>query len=288
MVEVMTRPSVEKIVARTRVVFSPPFIYNRLNEAINHPRTSVKDIAKIINEDQGLSVRLLKLANSPLFGYFAKVDTISRAVTIVGTQQLRDLALAAWVMGVFKGIPEDLMNMSMFWRHSIACGIFSRNLAAYLREPNVERFFVAGVLHDLGQLVMCVTIPETVAEMIGRSGAQQELHHLTERQELGFDHAELGGAFLKAWNLPMNIVEPVGFHHSPSRARKFPQETAIIHLAETLCQALDIGFSGERFVSPIEREAWDRLGIPANMLTDIIKQSEPQIEDIFAILAEDK
>ncbi len=280
--------TVGRILDRTRTVCSPPFIYSRLNEAISHPQTSIKEIAQIINEDQGLTVRLLKLANSPLFGYFSKVDTISRAVTIVGTQQLRDLALAASVMGVFKGIPQELMNMSAFWRHSVACGIFSRNLAVYLRESNVERFFVAGILHDLGQLVMCTTIPETVARLLELSRSKQELHHLTERQELGFDHAELGGALLNAWKLPINIAEPVAAHHSPDAARKFPLEAAVVHLADIFCQAMKFGFSGELYVSPLHAKAWERLGIPVNMLETIVQQSEPQIEEVFSILAEDQ
>jgi HD-like signal output (HDOD) protein len=286
MVELKPPFSAEQIIARTRTVCSPPFIYSRLNEAINHPRTSIKDIAQIINEDQGLTVRLLKLANSPLFGYLSKVDTISRAVTIVGTQQLRDLALAASVMGVFKNIPEELMSMSLFWRHSVTCGIFSRNLAVYLREPNVERFFVAGMLHDLGQLVMCTTIPGTVTQLLDSSRDNKQLHHLTERQKLGFNHATLGGALLNAWKLPVNITEPVACHHAPDDARKFPLEAAVVHLAEIFCQAMKFGFAGEEYVAPLQPKAWERLGIPVNMLSTIIHQSEPQIEEIFAILTE--
>src|ERR671924_2002332 len=89
--------TLERLVDETSTVYSLPFFYERLNEAINHPRSSVADIARIITEDQGLTARILKLANSPMFGYFAKVDSITKAVTIIGTQQLRDLALAASV-----------------------------------------------------------------------------------------------------------------------------------------------------------------------------------------------
>ncbi|MGE3550531.1 MAG: HDOD domain-containing protein, partial [Geobacter sp.] len=157
------------LVDRTSTVYSLPLFYERLNEAINHPRTSIDDIAKIITEDQGLTARLLRLANSPLFGWFGKVDSINKAVTIIGTQQLRDLALAASVMGVFTGIPPELMSMTSFWRHSVACGIIARTLATWRREPNVERFFVAGILHDIGQLMMATTIPPVVMELMQQS-----------------------------------------------------------------------------------------------------------------------
>ncbi len=276
----------EHIVKRTETICSSPDIYNRLNEVINHPRASLKDIARIINTDQGLTVRLLKLANSPLFGYFSKIDSINRAVTVVGTQQLRDLALAVSVMGAFKGVPENLMSMSLFWRHSVACGVFSRNLGVYLREPNVERLFVVGILHDLGQLVLCSAIPETVAKLLKQSLSNQQLHHLTERQELDFDHADLGGALMEAWQLPENIVEPVVCHHHPNRASKYPLEAAIVHLADIFCQAMEFGCSGERYVSPLQPNAWERIGIPVNMMATIIRQSEAQIDETFAILSE--
>ncbi len=286
MTEMRPPITISRILDRTRTVCSPPIIYTLLNDAIGHPRTSIDDISRIVNDDQGLTVRLLKLANSPLFGYFAKIDTISRAVTIVGTQQLRDLALTASIMSSFKSIPEDLMNMAMFWRHSIACGIFARNLAIYLRESNVERFFVAGMLHDVGQLVLCSTTPETVANLLATSTCEQALHHQTERRALGFDHADLGGALLEHWKLPHNIAEPVACHHSPTNARRFPLESAVVHLAEIFCQALDFGFTGERYVTPLQNSAWERLNIPVNMLETIVQQSVPHIEETYQILSE--
>ena len=119
--------TLDLLVEETSTVYSLPLFYERLNEAINHPRCSTYDISRIITEDQGLTARLLRLANSPMFGCYAKVDSITKAVTIIGTQQLRDLALAASVMGIFRDIPEDLLNMTSFWRHSIACGIIARH-----------------------------------------------------------------------------------------------------------------------------------------------------------------
>ncbi|BBA71005.1 HDOD domain-containing protein [Geobacter sulfurreducens] len=278
--------TMEWIVDRTRTVYSLPYFYERLNEAINHPRSSIDDVARIIIDDQGLTARILKLANSPMFGFFSKVDSISKAVTIIGTQQLRDLALAASVMDVFKDIPRELMDMVLFWRHSIACGIVARNLAIYLRESNVERFFVAGILHDVGQLVMCTAIPEKVSEVLARNRLESRFLDATERDALGFDHAALGGALLRAWKIPATINEPVAYHHEPGKAEHFSLEVSIIHLADIICQALGYGASGEGGVPLLDPAAWDRLGVPVSILTTIVKQSEPQVEETFAILVE--
>jgi len=280
------RYTVQWLVNHTNTVYSLPLFYDRLNEAINHPRTSVNDIGKIITEDQGLTARLLRLANSPMFGYFGKVDSISKAVTIIGTQQLRDLALAASVMGIFKGIPEDLMSMAGFWRHSIACGIIARSLATWRREVNVERFFVAGMLHDIGQLIMATILGDLVKEMIEKSRSEDLLYFDVERDRLGFDHAEAGGALLKEWKIPANITDPVTYHHNPSRTDMFPLEASLIHLADIICQAFEFGQSCEQLVPPLDGSAWDRLGMSPDQLWVILKEVEPQIDETFSILSD--
>ena len=279
--------TIEKLISETRTVYSLPLFYERLNEAINHPRSSISDIAKIITEDQGLTARLLKLANSPMFGYYSRVESISMAVTIIGTQQLRDLALASSVIRIFRGIPEDVINMASFWQHSISCGIIARSIAAYLREINVERFFVAGILHDVGQLIMYSVIPETVWKVLETSKEIDQPYYLTEYDQLGFDHAQVGGELFKTWKIPASIHEPVFSHHAPCRAAQFPLESAILHLSDIICQAMEFGHSAEWCVSSLDEDAWNRLNMPVSMLSTVLKQSEPLIEETFAILMEE-
>jgi HD-like signal output (HDOD) protein len=275
--------TLEWLVNETAEVYSLPLIYERLTDIINHPRCSIADIAKVITEDQGLTARLLRLANSPMFGCFSKIDTIGKAVTIIGTQQLRDMALAMSVMEVFAGIPEELINMKSFWRHAVACGIVARTLATYRRETNVERYFAAGILHDVGQLVMCVAVPEIVREILVSCGEKQSLCFRGEQERLGFTHAAVGGALLSTWKIPQSIVEPVARHHTPSKAEHYPIGAALIHLADIICQAFEFGSSGDRLVPPLEPTAWEHLAIPAGALPLIMKQIEPQLEETFAI-----
>lgn len=277
--------TIERIVEETSTVYSLPLFYEHLNEAINHPRSSIDDIAKIITEDQGLTARLLRLANSPMFGCYAKVDSITKAVTIIGTQQLRDLALAASVMGVFKDIPEELLTMSSFWRHSIACGIIARSLAVYRRESNVERLFVAGMLHDVGQVVLATARPDATRKILEEQRETGKFYLALEQERLGFNHADLGGALLKKWKIPSSIGEPVAFHHNPGSAEQFRLETALIHLADIICQAMEFGQGAELSVPPLDESAWDRLGLQPNMFETVLKQSETQISETFAILS---
>lgn len=277
--------TIDRIVEETGTVYSLPLFYEHLNEAINHPRSSIDDISKIITEDQGLTARLLRLANSPMFGCYAKVDSITKAVTIIGTQQLRDLALAASVMGVFKGIPEELLNMASFWRHSIACGIIARCLAVFRRESNVERLFVAGMLHDIGQVVLAAARPEITRDILEIQRDTGRYYLEVEQEKLDFNHAELGGALLKKWKIPASIGEPVAFHHNPGSAEQFRLETALIHLADIICQAVEFGQGAELSVPPLDETAWERLGLSPNMLGTVLKQSEIQISETFDILS---
>jgi putative nucleotidyltransferase with HDIG domain len=276
--------SIDSLLRGVSAVPSLPLFHARLDEAINHPRSSIADIAKIISEDQGLTARILKMANSPLFGYFSKIDTIGQAVTIIGVQQVRDLALAISVMGLFKGIPEDLITMEMFWKHSIACGLTARILATSQRESNLERFFVAGILHDIGRLVMFITIPELCREMIEISRRDDKLLYDLEREQLGFDHGDVGGTLLRRWKLPARIVEPVEFHHSCLQAGQYPREASILHLADVIAHALEFGSSGDVRVPRLDPQAWERLALSPNLLKSLITQIDTQFSETIKIL----
>jgi len=279
-------PTIESIVDKTQAVYSLPLFYDRLNEKINHPRSSLADIGRVISEDQGLTVRLLKLANSPLFGYHSKIDSITRALTLIGTQQLRDLALAVSVMGSFSGIPNELIDMKSFWKHNIACGILSRSIATFRREVNQERFFVAGMLHDVGILVMCTAIPDAVRGILLERRQHGGLYYVSEQNSLGFGHGAVGNALLAKWKIPLNISEPIACHHSPASALKYPLEAATIHLADIISHTMGHSLTADWRVPPLDNAAWDLLDIPVNQLDTIIRQSETQIEETAAILSE--
>jgi HD-like signal output (HDOD) protein len=157
-------------------VSSLPMIHVRLDEAINNPKKSLADIANIIREDPGLTARLLRIVNSAFYNFPTKVETISQAVTIVGNQQLSALALATSAMNMFRGIPGNLVSMDSFWRHSVGCGLAARVVATYRREPNAERFFVAGMLHDIGRPVLYSKISDDAREAILLAKADRGLY----------------------------------------------------------------------------------------------------------------
>jgi len=279
--------SPEALIAGDARVSSLPTIYTRLNEAIGQPRTPLSQIADIISEDAGLTARLLRLINSAFYGFPSRIETVSRAVMVVGAQQISDLAFATSVIRLFDGIDPGLVNMESFWKHSLACGVAARVLAAYRREANVERFFVAGVLHDIGRLVIYQKLPTEARDALARGATEAELLHAAERTVIGYDHAAVGRALLHAWKLPPSLQEVVAYHHAPREARRFPDETAIVHVADVIAHTLRLGNSGERFVPPLDGDAWDRVGLPASRLSAVADEVDRQFGESVAMIRPD-
>lgn len=253
-------------------ISSVPDVYARLREALDNPRSTYSDMADIIARDAALVGRLLKIANSSFYGFPSKVDTISQAITIIGTQQLCDLVLATSVLKSFKKLPKDLVSMESFWRHSVACGLAARVIAVYRREANVERFYVAGLLHEIGRLVIFENMPDLARKALERQENAHEFLHHAEKEILGFDHAGAGGAVLKEWKLPDSLVESVAFHHQPCEADKYPVETAIVHFADIFACAMRLGTSRECYVPSVDPVAWERIGLPVSQLPFIWNQ----------------
>jgi len=266
---------------------SLPIVYGQINETIKKPTSSAYDIGNVISKDAGLSARLLKIVNSTFYGFPSKIDTLSRAVTIVGTRQLSTLALGMNIINVFKDIPSDLIDMKSFWQHSIGCGIAARIIAGYKNIQNIERLFVAGLLHDIGRLILYSSIPIHARNALLKAKYADSLLHKEEHEIMGFDHTKIGGLLLKKWKLPISLENNVTYHHIPQES-KDPLEPAIVHLADIMTNALGMGSSGERFVPPLDPDAWQCIGISANTLALAITQIDRQIEEIVQFLFSDE
>lgn len=266
---------------------SLPFIYIKINEAVNNPRSSIEDISEIISGDPGLTSRLLRLVNSAFYGFPSKIETVSRALLMVGTQQIRDLALATSVMSLFKGIPGRLVSMESLWRHSVACGLAARMLATVRqRKTNVDLFFTAGIIHDIGRLVIYKKIPETAQRMILRCKANKEPLYVVEKEELGFDHSDLGHMLAQSWNLPPSLKEVLACHHYPWEAKQYPIETSVVHIADYVAHAIQLGDSGEQYIPPLNENVWELVGIPASIISTTSDQLRHEFEDVVQSLWE--
>jgi len=266
-------------------VTSLPGVYLRLSAVVSDPRSSAADVGRVIAEDPGLTARLLRLVNSAMYGFPSRIETVSHAISIVGTAQLQDLALATSVIRLFASVPADIVSMESFWRHSVACGVAARALASRRRETNVERYFVAGLLHDIGRPIMYLKAPAQAREAIERARGRGEPLFASEQHQFGFDHSHVGHALLELWKLPPSLREAVLLHHHPERAQRFPVEAAVVHVADLITNALGLGSSGENLVPPVVPEAWERIGLSPAMIPDVVDEVERHYESAVRIMA---
>jgi len=257
-----------------------PDIYFRISEVLRSPRSSAAHIADVVGKDTSLSTRLLRLVNSAFYGFPAKIDSIPRAIAILGTNELTTLAMGISVVERFKGIPAGLMDMKRFWTHSIACGVIARILAASRVGLSEERFFVAGLIHDVGRLVLFKKLPHQATETLRLARYSGIPLHEAEQAVLGFDHAQVGGRLLKEWKFPSSLQLPVVHHHQPMAALN-TLDPSILHLADLFAVALRLGATGSAMVPRLEERAWEALGQSPSIIAPTISQAERQIHEIY-------
>ncbi len=266
----------ERIVTNVLKVAVLPAVAVKFSEAIRDPLTSNQDLENIVSEDSALAAKVLMIANSALFNFPSKIDTIAKAVSIIGHNQLSDIILSCSIVAMFKNIPQDVIDMDMFWRHSISVATASRLLAAVRQENNIERFFTAGLLHDIGKLIIFVDVPSYAAKVIERCSETNELMFRVEKEILGFDHAKLGAMLLKKWKLPEDVVSSVYYHHMPSISSGDIIGPSAVHIADIITHSLQFGSSGERFVPEFSHKAWSALGLDTDVLGSLIEQLHVQ------------
>lgn len=274
----MMKLDVESVLNLSDQITTLPALYNQINKAVEDPECSFLEIVKLIGGDSVFSAHLLRLANSSFFGFSSQIETITHAVTVIGMAEIRDLVLAVMVTRQFQGIPRELIDMKAFWFHSIACGLTAKVIATYRHMPSKERLYVLGMFHDLGRLLFFLNFAGPIKDILLRVKEEKVSFHQLEREIIGCDHAEVGGALLKRWNLPESLIEPVACQHDPSKAIHFPVETAILHVADIIAHALMLGVSGDPFVCPLDSKAWKKIGLPVSLLPDIVNQVDLQFQ----------
>lgn len=263
-----------------------PDVYLRINRLIEDPNSSSTDIARAVSQDASFTVKLLKLANSALYNFPSTVDTVAKAVTIIGTSQVRSLALSLSVASSFEGLPNDLVSMRNFWKHSLLTALAARLLCKEARRCDADALFTAGLLHDIGELIIFNRLPEQAKQaLLAVLDSQEELSvPEAERQIIGFDHSDVGAALARQWNLPAVLLECIAWHHAPERAEKYPREAALIHIANSLAQLAEVDSLDLDDAPPIAAAAWSATGLDSEVVEPVVRGAQAaftEIEQLF-------
>jgi HD-like signal output (HDOD) protein len=273
-----------ELVARVRHLISLPDVYLRVRDLVNDPQSSLAEVASVIAHDPGITARLLRLVNSAHFGFRAKVDTVSRAVSILGMRQVQDIVLATSVVQSFAGVDNQVVNVDAYWRKSVRCAVVSHLLAGACKVLERERLFVAGLLREVGHLVMYQQIPELAQEAMRVAGESRQPIHLAERQVLGFDYARVGAELMGEWGLPPSLVEAVRFHLEPGLAQAYPLEAAVVHIASCHVDAGDSGVESNGGRCRVEAGAWQVTGLTPEAVSRALVDAEQRVSGVIELL----
>lgn len=269
--------TLEKLIEQSGKLGSLPAIVHRVFEVMDDPNSTAIQIGRIINEDPALTARLLKLVNSPFYGFVSKVDTVYRAIALIGHRELRIVVLATSAIKAFNGIPADLVDMEAFWKRSLNTAVVARVLAAFRREKEIERYFIVGLLHDIGSLLLYLQQPEQQARAIVNHHAEKIPLWQAEKNVFGFDHAEVGGALLKKWSLPPLLCLAVQYHLCPEKAPDTYQQPAwLVHLAWQIVRhhiERDTLLGADAQIDPA---LWQTNELSADLLPQILEKTEQQ------------
>lgn len=270
------------LIKRQMKFISFPEMYYRIVDVLEDPLSSASHLAGVVSKDPSLSSKLLRLVNSPFYGFPSKIDSITRAISLIGAADLTNLAIGISVVNSFKMIPPDLLDVKAFWRHSLSCGVIARILAAHKMGLTEERFFVAGLIHDIGRLVLIKECPEAFRKAMALAREKRITLYTAEKDVFGFDHAMVGSLLMKDWGFPSSLERPVRFHHMPGKATS-SLEPAIIHVADSIAAALQFGQGGSLLVPPLDADACEIIGVTSGLLEYVFNQAERQFGEIQRI-----
>lgn len=254
-----------------------PVLATEILSSFNEPDLDVDTLTRHISNDQVLAARALRIANSPFYGLSGKVTGISDAIVILGFRAVRSLVLSAAMVDSVNRIGKDQGDPRVFWRHAVAVALFARSLARFTHE-NPDTAFTAGLLHDMGRVVLEASFPDHYRQVqVWLEHHDQSLRE-AERAVIGIDHARAGELLAIKWGLPPAIAAAIGHHHAPT-ATQTATLTDICHCADVLARALELDGRSRPLVPLVSNDAWERLNPDWTILGRLLQEVEADHEE---------
>ena len=291
---------IKTLLGSTQSLITLPEAYLRIRDMIEQPEVSLTEIGYVVELDPNLSARVLRLVNSAAYGIPGRVDSIDRAIKLVGLRELQLIVLAASAAKTFADIDSSLADMHSFWHHGVFTALAAKFLAYQRRLAHSDRLFTAGLLHDIGQLPMYFHMPAQSQTLLRRLDAAQKepqeestipLRIRLEREIFGYDHAQVSAGLLRAWRLPESLCQPIEHHHTPSQTTEYPVETAVLHIAQQMGEHYEPslptrqvvpGASGKVEIGAVN---WWMSGLGEADIPPALNEVNNQFFEIFELIA---
>ncbi len=267
------RNEVRNIIKDTKSLPTLPGIITKLNSLSANSKSTIQDMARLVSSDQVLSARILRLVNSPSYGFY-RVSTISNAMILLGVDVVISLCLSS---SIFEMMETNVVGL---WEHSLGTGVASNIIARKLGLPECEEIATAALLHDIGKVIVKLKFQDDYEQLLSIIKEKEVYIRDAERELLDTDHAEIGGWLAKSWFLPDKLIEPIVYHHEVHKSTMHQTKTAVVHLADILIKASNFGFSGDEFVPRIQPIAWNKLAMTDQLLAEIVAELEDKLVEV--------
>ncbi len=269
-------------------LLSLPDVVLRANELLDSDAASAQEIGSVISLDPGLSARLLKLVNSAFYGFPGQIDTISRAVTMIGTNELQSLILATTATNTFNNIAAEHVDMNSFWHRSVFCGLLAKKIYSRNNKSKGEALFLIGLLHDIGKLILFAQRPVEAAAIISSAANSQRTLADIENEILGFPTAHLGAELLKSWRLPEPLWVAIRHQHRPTSALEFEKEARALNLAIAISNAFEPSLKSQQPLDTdaieLDQESVACFDLDQDALCDIVLDASLESFDTLTII----
>ena len=248
-----------------------PGVVSKLSSMVESPTISTAQVGEMIQADQVLSAKVLRLINSAFFGFPGKISTVTHALVLLGFNAVKGLVLTA---SVFDIMATEMLNL---WKHSPGVSLASGIISRRINLADAEEIIVAGLLHDIGKVALKVEGPEHFDDVMEKVNADQTLFIDAENEVLGFNHTKVGEWLCEKWNLPPNLRDPITMHHQPNLARNAPEATAVVHMADILVRSLDFGNGGDTGIPVLNRDIVKLLNLSLSDIGEILEEMEGEL-----------
>jgi putative nucleotidyltransferase with HDIG domain len=259
-----------------------PEVVQKVSKMASDRNSTAADVAEVISMDPVLCSKILRMVNSPIYGFPGRISTIKHALVLLGFNVVKGLVLGS---SVFAQMANE-RNRAL-WEHSLGCAVLSRRIAREMGMPDVEEVMVAGLLHDMGKVVLAHLVPQEYDAALERAKEGKLYIGHAEKELLGVDHGGIGAKLSEFWCFPPRLAEPLEFHHNPMAAKKCRDVTAIVHLADVLARGMGYGFPGDMNMPILNQEAFQSLKLTFSQLDTIIADADAEFAAGAAIFSGD-
>lgn len=278
----MTPPTLDEVLAKASALPTLPEVASFVISTIDDETSNADSLVALLNTDPVIVARILAAANSSAFGLSSRVDSMREAILVLGLEEIRSITLATAIVDRFN-MKSANFDPRMLWRHSLGVATCAR-LIAEENQYNAEAAFTAGLLHDIGQLLLFAVAPKLFEEVLMRRQRLDESIIEAEQAVFGFDHAVAGGELIKKWRLPADIADGIHGHHDPESG-EFGEMGDLIHVAEVLSHALDLGELPNNRVPDLSGIACARMGIEWPAFSAKFAEIEARYDEILHALS---